>query len=374
MNGMPRFLCLAGLLAAAFTLSAQQPLPRAHQPSWPTTEGDFVIHNFRFADGEVLPSLRLHYTTLGHLEKNAAGVAANAVLIIHGTGGTGHQFLSPIFAGPLYGPGEPLDLRNHYIILPDLIGHGKSSKPSDGLRAKFPHYGYHDMIRATYDLLTRHLGVNHLRLVMGTSMGGMQSWMWPEMYPTFMDASMPLASEPAQIAGRNRWYRRMVMDSITQAPGYDGGNYKVEPYFDGAFYALMIMVSSPKDMRRRMPTEALADQGFTSAIERYRKREDANDMLYQFAASSDYNPALQLGNIQCYLMAVNSADDQVNPPDIDAMVLEPAIKQVKHGQFILIPDGPDTHGHGTHTYANVWKKYLVELLNESAPHPARLKK
>lgn len=368
---MKRFLSLFCLFAVPALLSAQQRLPRIN---WPTTEGDYVIHNFRFADGEVLPTLRLHYTTLGHLEKNAAGMATNAVLIIHGTGGTGHQFLSPIFADPLYGPGEPLDIRDHYIILPDLIGHGKSSKPSDALRAKFPHYGYHDMIRATYDLLTQHLGVNHLRLVMGTSMGGMQSWMWPEMYPTFMDASMPLASEPAQIAGRNRWYRRMVMDSITQAPGYDGGNYKVEPHFDGAFYALMIMVSSPKDMRRRMPTEQLADKGFTAAIERYRKREDANDMLYQFAASSDYNPAPELGKIQCYLMAVNSADDQVNPPDIDAMVMEPAIKQVKHGQFILIPDGPDTHGHGTHTYANVWKKYLVQLLGESAPRPARLKK
>ncbi len=201
LPAMKRILCLAGLLAAlAFTLSAQQRLPRVN---WPTTEGDYVIHNFRFADSEVLPSLRLHYTTLGHLQKNAAGVATNAVLIIHGTGGTGHQFLSPIFADPLYGPGEPLDIRNHYIILPDLIGHGESSKPSDGLRAKFPHYGYHDMIRATHALLTQHLGVNHLRLVMGTSMGGMQSWMWPEMYPTFMDASMPLASEPAQIAGRN---------------------------------------------------------------------------------------------------------------------------------------------------------------------------
>ncbi|MGH9415341.1 MAG: alpha/beta fold hydrolase [Terriglobales bacterium] len=361
---LTRSAILALAMAALGALALAQQPQRRPRKVWPTTEGDYTVANFHFSDGEVLPQLKLHYTTLGRLEKNAAGEATNAVLIIHGTGGSGHQFLSPIFADPLYGPGEPLDIRHFYIILPDEIGHGQSSKPSDGLRGKFPHYGYHDMVTAEYDLLTQHLGVNHLRLVMGTSMGGMQSWMWPEMYPTFVQAAMPLASEPAQIAGRNRWYRRMVTDTIKDAPGYDNGNYTVEPRIDGAYYALMIMVSSPKDQRHRMPTQKLADEGFDRAIARDRKTEDANNMLYQFAASNDYDPAPELGKIQCYLMAVNSADDQVNPPDIG--VMEPLIKEVRHGQYILIPDGPTTHGHGTHTYAAVWRGYLEQLLRESA--------
>src|SRR6185437_2925050 len=244
---------LVAAFACALPALAQRRGSRGPAQTWPTTEGDYVIPNFQFNDGETLPQLNLHYTTLGAPHKNAQGVVDNAVLIIHGTGGTGHQFLSPIFAGPLYGPGEPLDITKFYLILPDEIGHGKSSKPSDGLHAKFPHYGYHDMVRAEYELLTQHLGVNHLRLVMGTSMGGMQSWMWPEMYPTFMDAAMPLASEPAQIAGRNRYFRRMVMDSISKCPDYDHGEYKAPPVcMPGAFYALAVMTSSPKDMQRQM--------------------------------------------------------------------------------------------------------------------------
>jgi len=356
---------LVAAFACALPALAQRRGSRGPAQTWPTTEGDYVIPNFQFNDGETLPQLNLHYTTLGAPHKNAQGVVDNAVLIIHGTGGTGHQFLSPIFAGPLYGPGEPLDITKFYLILPDEIGHGKSSKPSDGLHAKFPHYGYHDMVRAEYELLTQHLGVNHLRLVMGTSMGGMQSWMWPEMYPTFMDAAMPLASEPAQIAGRNRYFRRMVMDSISKCPDYDHGEYKAPPVcMPGAFYALAVMTSSPKDMQRQMPTKELADAGFDRMIARDLKNYDANDMLYQFAASGDYNPEPELGKIQCYLMAVNSADDQVNPPDQG--IMEPNIKKVAHGTYILIPDGPNTHGHGTHTYAAVWKDYLVQLLQESA--------
>lgn len=351
------------LILTLFAVAALAQRPAAQ--AWPTTEGDYVIHNFHFTDGEVLLVLNLHYTTLGSPHKNAAGAVDNAVLIIHGTGGTGHQFLSPVFAGPLYGPGEPLDITRFYIILPDNIGHGKSSKPSDGLHAKFPHYGYHDMVRGQYDLLTQHLGVNHLRLVMGTSMGGMQSWMWPEMYPDFMDAAMPLASLPVQIAGRNRYLRRMVIDSISKSPGYDGGEYKTPPVgIEGAFYALAVMTSSPKTMQQQMPTKELADQGFDRMIARDLKAYDANDMLYQFASSGDYNPEPELEKIQCYLMAVNSADDQVNPPDLG--VMKPNIQRVKHGQYILIPDGPDTRGHGTHTLAKVWKNHLVDLLRESA--------
>lgn len=355
---LPLFLGLA--LLAPLPSPAQRPAPQ----TWPTTEGDFAVGNFHFTDGENLAHLNLHYTTLGKPHRNAAGQTDNAVLIIHGTGGTGHQFLRASFAGQLFGPGQPLDSQRYYIILPDGIGHGKSSKPSDGMHAHFPHYGYHDMIRAQHLLLTDGLHVNHLRLVMGTSMGGMQSWLWPEMYPTFMDAAMPLASLPVQIAGRNRWYRRMVIDSILASPGYDHGDYTTEPRFDGAFYALAVMTSSPKDMQRTMPTKELADQGFDRMIARDRKAYDANDMLYQFAASGDYNPEPDLGKIQCYLTAVNSADDQVNPPDLG--VMEPNIKRVAHGRYVLLPDSPATHGHGTHTLAAVWKQYLIQLLQESA--------
>ncbi len=358
-------ICVMGLFLTWLSLSCALAAQRGAAPAWPATEGDFALASFHFDDGETLDHLNLHYTTLGAPRRNAAGVVDNAVVIIHGTGGTGQQFLSPAFAGQLFGPGQPLDITKFYIVLPDNIGHGKSSKPSDGLHAKFPHYGYRDMVRAQHDLLTEHLGVNHLRLVMGTSMGGMQSWLWPEMYPDFMDAAMPLASEPVQIAGRNRYFRRMVIDSISKSPGYDNGEYKTPPVgIEGAFYALAVMTSSPKDMQKQMPTKELADAGFDRMIARDLKAYDANDMLYQFASSGDYNPEPDLEKIQCYLMAVNSADDQVNPPELG--VMEPNIKRVLHGQYILIPIGPDTRGHGTHTLAKVWKSHLVDLLAESA--------
>ncbi|HUX67275.1 MAG TPA: alpha/beta fold hydrolase [Terriglobales bacterium] len=340
-------------------------MPAPQQPPPTPTEGDFVLHNFRFTGGEVLPRLNLHYTTLGRRQRNAAGQVDNAVLILHRTGGAGGQFLGPDFADPLYGPGAPLDLHHYYMILPDGIGHGKSSKPSDGLRARFPHYGYRDMVRAQHELLTRHLGVNHLRLVMGTSMGGMQSWMWAEMYPRFLDAAMPLASLPVEIAGRNRWFRRLVMEAIRNSPGYHQGEYTSPPVgIEAAFTALAMLAGSPATMQQQMPTRALADQGYDRMIADELQTQDANDMLYQWEASSDYNPEPELGQIECPLLAVNSADDQVNPPELG--VMEACIQKVRRGRYILIPRGPHTRGHGTHSLAAIWRDHLEELLRESA--------
>jgi len=343
------WLCrsLAALLFAAAVSAADYPAP---------VEGDFVVHDFHFHSGETLAELRLHYTTIGKPS------AANAVLIMHGTGGSGSGFLAPGFAGELFGPGQPLDATKYYIILPDAIGHGKSSKPSDGMRAHFPHYCYDDMVKADYQLLTGHLGVKHLRLVMGTSMGAMHTWVWGETYPDFMDALMPLASAPAEIAGRNRMLRDMIMSAITSDPEYRDGNYDHPIHgLRAAQYGLTMMTSSPSQMQKQWPTREKADAAFDHLMETAMTK-DANDTLYQFASSTDYNPEPQLEKIKARLIAVNSADDEVNPPELG--ILDRDIKRVKHGRYVLIPTGPDTRGHGTHSVAKLWKQYVVELLAE----------
>lgn len=328
-------------------------------------EGDFTIKDFRFESGETLPELRLHYRTMGKPIKDSAGVVRNAVLILHGTGGTGAQFLSRAFSGVLFGRGQLLDAEQHFIILPDGIGHGASSKPSDGLHMRFPHYNYNDMVTAHYRLLTERLGVNHLRLVMGTSMGGMHSWVWAEKYPDFMDAAMPLASLPVQIAGRNRMIRRMVMDSIKNDPAWNNGEYQSQPIrgLTGAVYALTFMSSSPLQMQAQAPTRELADRMFDSQIRTSVASRDANDMLYQFDASRDYDPSPLLETIKVPLVAVNSADDQVNPPELG--IAEREIKRVKRGRFVLIPISDRTRGHGTHSLPELWKEHLAGLLESS---------
>src|SRR5881275_595337 len=256
-----------------------------------TTEGDFVAKNFQFRSGESLPELRLHYTTLGKPARDARGRVTNAVLILHGTGGTGHQFLTPIFAGELFGPGQLLDATRYYIILPDGIGHGKSSKPSDGLRARFPRYGYRDMIEAQHRLLTEGLKVNHLRLVMGTSMGGMHTWLWGELYPDFMDALLPLASLPTQIAGRNRGWRRIVIDAIRNDPSWKEGEYKTQPpSLRAAAEMLWFMSSNPVLRQKDAPTLAKTDEVLDKFVDGIVKADDANDVLYAVEASHDYDP------------------------------------------------------------------------------------
>ncbi len=329
------------------------------------TGGTYIIARFAFADGEMLQSLRLHYVTYGTPRRNANGQTMNAVLIIHGTGGSSAQFTQPKFAGVLFEPGGQLDARRYYIILPDEIGHGGSSKPSDGLRARFPHYGYRDMVRATHALLVDGLHVNHLRLVMGTSMGGMQTWMWGEMYPRFMDALMPLASLPIAISGRNRIWRDMIADAIVSDPAYEGGNYTTEPVagLKTAADLLWFMGSAPVYDQRLMPTGAAADAYFHRVIAELSTHLDANDVLYQIQASRDYNPEPELGAIVAPLLAINSADDQINPPELH--IAEREIGKVKRGRFVLLPITSATRGHGTHTLPAIWHGYLRQLLAAS---------
>jgi homoserine O-acetyltransferase/O-succinyltransferase len=340
------------------------------QVQFPNQEGDWTAHDFQFKSGEKMAELRLHYTTLGTPTRNAAGHVNNAVIVMHGTGGSGHPFATNrAFAGELFGKDQPLDITRYYIILPDAIGHGKSSKPSDGLHMKFPHYTYDDMVKADYLLVHDGLHVDHLRLVMGTSMGAMHTWVWGEMFPDFMDALMPLASAPVEIAGRNRMFRSMIMQAIRNDPDWNNGEYTKQPLngLIAAEYSLWMMGSSALQLHKTNPTHEKADAA-VMALRQKAEKDDANDMLYYFDASTDYNPSPMLDRIKAPLYAVNSADDEVNPPELG--ILEREIKKVAHGRYILIPTSDDTRGHGTHTRAMVWKKYLVELLAESEPHAA----
>jgi homoserine O-acetyltransferase/O-succinyltransferase len=337
--------------------------PAAGKPAAPKlvggvqpVEGDVVLKDFHFTDGESLPELRIHYTTLGTHRGD------NAVLIMHGTTGSGHQFFAPQFAGELFGPGQPLDARKYFIILPDDIGHGGSSKPSDGLRAKFPHYGYHDMVEAEHALVTQ-LGVDHLRLVMGTSMGCMHSWMWAEQWPPMMDAVMPLACLPVEIAGRNRAWRQMIVGDVEHDPAWRGGDYTAQPEMGLRAAAGIFFIAgwNPIERQQTWPTHEAVDRDLPGMIEKFIASHDANDLIYAVESSTDYDPSKDLENIVAPVMYVNSADDFINPPELG--IAEREIKRVQHGTFVLIPASRQTHGHGTHTWAAFWKDRLVELLS-----------
>ena len=349
------FVTLLSGLAASVASAGDHPPPR---------EGDYTIPDFKFQSGETLPELRVHYQTLGKPEKDAQGKTTNAVLIMHGTTGSGAQFIRPEFAGELFGAGQPLDATKFFIVLPDGIGHGKSSKPSDGMHAKFPRYGYLDMIEADYRLLTDGLAVNHARLVMGTSMGGMHTWLWGELHPDFMDALMPLASLPTQISGRNRGWRRIVIDAIRNDPAWNGGEYKTQPpSLRTAGELLWFMSSNPVLRQKEAPTLAKTDEVLDKFVEQIVKADDANDVLYAVEASHDYDPAPNLEKIRVPLLAINSADDLINPPELG--ILEREIKRVPRGRAILIPMSDKTRGHGSHTIATLWKDELVNLLKET---------
>ena len=322
---MRPFLIILGVLLTAASDSRLR--PTYPQP----VEGDYVIRDYRFRSGETLPELRIHYRTLGEPVRDDKGVVHNAVLILHGTTGSGDQFSRPEFADELFAKGQPLDADRYYIILPDDIGHGKSSKPSDALHAQFPHYGYLDMIDAEYKLVADGLKVNHLRLVMGTSMGGMHTWLWGEKYPDFMDALMPLASLPAQISGRNRMWRKMISEAIRTDPQWNQGEYAAQPR--GLRFAaemLFFMSSNPLLRYQEAPTARQADKILDDYAAKAMKTMDANDVLYAVESSGDYDPGPALESIQAPLLAVNSADDLINPPDLG--ILEREIKRVKRGK------------------------------------------
>jgi homoserine O-acetyltransferase len=359
---MPRALLWPALMACGCAALAASAVAAQAYP--PPQEAEYTLKNFAFASGETLPELRLHYRTFGAPRRDAHGVVRNAVLILHGTGGSGQSLVRPEFAGELFSSGQPLDAARYFIVLPDGIGHGHSSKPSDGLRAHFPRYGYYDMVEAEYRLLTEGLKVGHARLVMGTSMGGMHTWLWGERYPQFMDALMPLASLPTQVSGRNRVWRRLIIDAIRNDPAWHEGNYAGEPpALRTALQMLWLMGSNPALRQREAPTRAEADRVIDAAVSEGLKTQDANDLLYALEASRDYDPGPELEKIVAPLVAINSADDLINPPELG--ILEREIKRVPHARAIVIPFGPDTHGHGSHTYAVLWKSYLSELLSAS---------
>jgi len=347
--GATAVFALLLILTALPAAAADYPAPK---------EGSWVVRDFRFHTGETLPELRLHYTTVG-------APTGEPVVILHGTTGSGTGLLSPAFAGELFGPGQPLDASRYFVILPDAIGTGKSSKPSDGLRTAFPKYNYDDMVTAQYRLVTEHLGVRRLRLVLGNSMGGMQTWMWAQKYPDVMDVAVPMASLPTEMSGRNWIMRRLIIDSIRNDPEWMNGNYTKQPrslQVASVFYGLATSGGN-QALAKAAPTREKADQLLNQRLGAP-FRGDANDHLYQWDASRDYNAAANLERIQAVLLAINSADDERNPPELG--ILERELKRVKNGRMRLIPASEQTAGHGTTGQARFWKQDLAELL-QSAP-------
>jgi homoserine O-acetyltransferase len=340
---------LAFTLTAALASAAEYPAPK---------EGDWVARDFRFHTGEVMPELRLHYRTVG----NPSG---EPVLILHGTGGSGANMLTSAFAGELFGADQPLDTSKYFVILPDAIGTGKSSKPSDGLRMKFPQYNYDDMVEAQYRLVTEGLGIRHLRLVLGNSMGGMHTWLWGEKYPDVMDALVPMASQPTPMASRNWMLRRMMIEAIRSDPEWNNGNYTSQPRslrWASVFFGIATSggtLAYQKLAPTREKADTLLDERLAAAAP-----ADANDFLYQWESSRDYDPLPELERIQAALLAINSADDERNPPETG--ITERELKRVKNGRLYLIPAGEDTRGHGTTGMARFWKHELQQLL-QTAP-------
>jgi homoserine O-acetyltransferase len=365
-ENMGAIIVLVFLLTFLLTTATLAPAQTAANASLAPHEGDFVIHNFHFQSGETLSDVKMHYTTFGTPLKDSSGRTTNAVLILHGTSGSGRQFLRPIFADVLFKPGQLLDASKYFLIIPDNIGHGKSSKPSDGMHARFPQYDYADMVALQHELVEKGLGVNHLRLVLGTSMGCMHSFMWGEAYPNEMDALMPIACLPVEVAGRNRIWRKMVIDGIRNDPQWKNGEYTSEPPLALQISAdfLLLIGSSPLHMQQDLPTRDAADHYLDETIKRSTADMDATDFLYAVSASRDYDPSAKLASIKVPVMFVNSADDLINPPELG--IAEREIKKVKNGKFRLLPISDQTHGHGTHTWAAAWQQYLRELLEQSA--------
>jgi homoserine O-acetyltransferase len=348
---------LAFLLALPSLAVAQASYP-------PPVERDFIARDVRFESGDRAAEVRIHYRTIGQPRKDADGVVRNAVMILHGTGGSGRGFVSENYAGRLFGKGQLLDAERYFIILPDNIGHGQSSKPSDGLHMRFPKYRYTDMVRLQHQLVTEALGLSELRLIMGTSMGAMHAWMWGYMYPSFARGLVPLASNPAEVAGRNRVWRKLLVDAIVTDPTWKGGEYSEPPRgMASALGFLLLATSVPLQWQKQFPTHAAADAWLEDQIKTRLKTTDANDTIYHFQASEDYDPSAHLAEITAPLLAINSADDFVNPPELP--IMRDLIGRVAHGKFVLIPVSDETRGHGTHSLPQVFGPYLAEFLKST---------
>ena len=346
------------LVCAAWTLStwaAGYPQP---------VSGDYVIHDFKFASGEALHEVKLHYVTIGTPARDDRGAVTNAVLLLHGTGGSGKGFLTDGFAGTLFGPGQPLDAMRYFIIVPDSIGHGASSKPSDGLHARFPRYVYDDMVRAQYRLMTEKLGVAHLRLIVGTSMGGMHAWMWAVTHPQFMDAVLPIVCLPVEITGRNRMQRYLITSMIRRDPEWHNGEYTQQPQsLAVATQIAFLGASGARQLYLEAPTQEAADKLLDETALRLMKATDANDFVYAWEASRGYNPSPQLPSITAAVTAINFADDDINPTTLS--VFEQEVQRVPGGRAVLIPASDQTRGHRSFYVTALWKTYLEELLARS---------
>jgi homoserine O-acetyltransferase/O-succinyltransferase len=354
-----RALAAALLLLAAAPAAAQT----AAQTPWPNLrEGDFVLKDFRFASGEVLPELKLHYRTLGTAKRNAAGEIVNGVVLLHGTSGSGADWLRPSLADELFGTGQPLDASKYFIIMPDGIGRGGSSKPSDGLRSKFPHYRYHDIVTSEHRLVTEHLNVRHLRLVLGSSMGGMHSWMWGYMFPDLMDGVVPIASQPIQVSGKNWIQRRVAIEAIRNDPDWNGGNYTKNPshYIYTVPYGF-VQTENVVQIQNMAPTQAAAEELYRKLVEDAKKR-DANDVLWGIEAVMDYDPGPHLEKIKAKLLAINFGDDGTNAPELGT--LETGVKRIKNARYVIVPGTKETHGHFTHLRAKFWASHLAEFMKE----------
>ncbi|MDP4006240.1 alpha/beta fold hydrolase [Methylobacterium sp. NEAU K] len=349
-------------LIAGLLLAIQATAALAAPGAYPDQrEADLVVKDFRLQSGAVLPEVRLHYTTLGTPHRGANGEIDNAVLMLHGTTGTGRQFLAPTLGPELFAEGAPLDARRYFIILPDGLGRGGSSKPSDGLHAQFPRYGYGDVVTGQYRVVTEGLGLKHLKLVMGTSMGGMQTWMWGERYPTMMDALVPIASQPIPISGRNALWRRLLVTAIRMDPDWNGGAYTAEPRrFIETLPIFNIMTESVLGLQKQVPTNADAAMVYAALEAGYAGKADANDWLYWFESSYDYDPSADLGTIKAKLLAINFADDMLNPPELE--VMHDAVERIPGAQFVLVPASADTRGHQSLRFASLWKAHLSRFL------------
>ena len=355
---------LAALISAAAPALAEP--ENIHWPNY--QEGDFIISNYQFVSGEILPQLKLHYRILGSAERNGAGEIVNGVLLLQGNTGTGANWLRPSLADELFAPGQPLDAAEYFMIMPDAIGRGGSSKPSDGLRAKFPHYRYHDMVDLQHRLVTDGLGIKHLRLVLGSSLGCMHTWMWGETYPDMMDGIVGLSCQPVEISGRNRISRRAGAEAIRHDPDWNNGNYEKNPtHYIYSAAAGSFRPESAARIQETAPTRAAADQLYDERIARIAKG-DANDSLWAIESIEDYSPEADLPKIKAKVLLINTVEDEANPPELGTV--EWAMKKIRDGRYVLIPYSDQTHGHFTHYYAAVWRPYLISFMGSLGPTAA----
>jgi len=363
-----RALLLAMLVSLAVPAFAQEEGGKVNPADWPGyQEGDFVIHDYKFVSGETLPELKLHYRTIGTPKKNANGEIVNGVLLLQGNTGTGANWFRPSIADAVFKPGQPLDLAKYYIIMPDALGRGGSSKPSDGLKGNFPHYRYHDMVDMTHQLVTDGLKVAHLRLIIGSSLGCMQQFLWAEWYPDLMDGSVGMSCQPVEISGRNYMLRHGAAEAIRHDPAYNNGNYDKSPTLYMYSSAGNDLTESPVRIQEEAGTMDAAKALYDKRLAGLMKNGDANNTLYELESIYDYSPEADLPKIKAHVLLINNEEDFADPPTLGTV--ERGMKKIAHGTYVLTPYSKDTHGHFTHYYAAVWKPYLVKFMAGLPPVP-----